>query len=170
MFKIFQAPRFKNFCEDLLEKFAINENSNRVPVKQIKYPKLDFIKKLNRNAPFSVFMEKHRQYADVLIKLFDNAKDIDELLSLGLFVRDQINSQLFVYAYSVALAHRYDSDDIQLPNLFEIWPDRFFDVDIMQKCRYDTSSRNSRQTRAIKVYLFYIFKIINFDLIHTAHE
>lgn len=93
------------------------------------------MKTFEKHATFSPFIRGHMKYAKALIKIFHSAEDLDELISLSLYVRDQINSQLFIYAYSVVLIHRYDSDNIEIPQLFEIAPQKFFDKGTLAKVR-----------------------------------
>lgn len=128
----FQPPRYKEIGVEILERFNDeNENVQKLSVKPITYPNLDFLKTFDKNCKFSPFVPLHMKYANALMKIFDTAKDLDELISLALYCRDQVNSQLFIYAYTVVLTHRYDSDNIELPQLFEIAPDRFFKKKIL---------------------------------------
>lgn len=120
-----QPPRYKDIGADILE-YLSDENVQKIPVKPIKYPNLDFLKTFGKQAKFCTFIPRHMEYAKALMKIFDSAKDLDELISLALYCRDQINTQLFIYVYTIALTHRYDSDNIELPQLFEIAPHHFF--------------------------------------------
>lgn len=104
----------------------------------MKLPDLSFPKRLKRNAQFSVFLALHTQYAEYLMRIFDDCKDIDELISMALYVRDQVNSQLFTYAYSVALTHRNDTDNIELPTLLEIFPAKFVKRSSLNTAREET--------------------------------
>lgn len=111
---------------------------------------MDFLKNYDRNAQFSVFDPQHMKYAKTLMHIFDSAKDLDELISLALYCRDQVNTQLFIYAYSVVLTHRKDTDNIQLPQPFEIEPHQFFKKNILTAAREKLhglaeSKRNKRQ-------------------------
>lgn len=92
-------------------------------------------------------------YAKALLKIFDAANDLDELISLALYCRDQINSQLFIYAYCVVLAHRYDTDNIELPQLFEIRPNEFFKkstiIQVREELHKTENQRRARQAAGI---------------------
>lgn len=90
------------------------------------------------------------EYAKALMQIFDSAKDLDELISIALYCRDQVNTQLFIYAYSVVLTHRNDTDNIQLPQPFEIAPHQFFKKNILSAAREKLhglaeAKRNKRQ-------------------------
>ncbi|XP_055317646.1 phenoloxidase subunit 1-like [Sitodiplosis mosellana] len=142
-------PRYKDLGVDILERFN-DENVHKLPVKPIVYPNLEFLKTFEKNANFSTFIPQHMTYAKALMKIFDSAKDLDELISLALYCRDQVNSQLFIYAYFVVLTHRYDTDNIELPQLFEIAPHRFFKKSTLVEVREKQHSsavakRNRRQ-------------------------
>lgn len=51
----------------------------------------------------------------------------EDLLALGCYCRDRVNAQLFAYALSVAIVHRQDTKNLQLPTLFEMFPDKYID-------------------------------------------
>lgn len=86
-------------------------------------------------------------YAKELIRIFDSAKDIDELISLSLYVRDQVNSSLFIYCYTVVITHRYDSDNIEVPQLYEIDPKKFFNKGTIIKVKEVGYVANERAKR-----------------------
>lgn len=109
-----------------------------------------------------MFNKKHLEYARELIEIFQNAKNLDELISLALYVRDQVNTQLFIYAYSVVLTHRYKKDNIELPQLFEICPDKFFKRTVMLNINQASQSQkrvgrqtNGGQVRIVILKLFF---------------
>lgn len=105
-----------------------------------------------------MFDRKHLQYARELIDIFQSAKNVDELISLALYVRDQVNIQLFVYAYSVVLTHRYKRDNIELPQLFEICPNKFFKKTVLVNVREASLSqkRVGRQTNGGQVRIVFL--------------
>lgn len=72
-------------------------------------------------------------YATELMKIFDSAKDLDDLISVALYCRDHLNSDLFIYAYYTVLAHRDDTYNIDMPHIFEINPHRFFDKHVLNQ-------------------------------------
>lgn len=111
-----------------------DDNAQKLPVKPIqKYPNLKFVKSFSKHATFSIFNPQHCKYASALITIFDDAKDLDELISIALYTRDQVNKQLFAYSYFVVLTHRYDTDSIQLPQYFEIAPHQFFTKSVLNQ-------------------------------------
>lgn len=103
--------------------------------KEIEYPNLDFIKTFDKQNEFSVFNPTHVKYATELMKIFDGAKDLDELLSLAVYCRDRINSELFVYSYYTVLSHRDDTHNFELPQIYEINPHKFFNKNILDQFR-----------------------------------
>lgn len=128
----FQNERYKTIGIELTSRFCADESKHALSVKELsKLPDLKFPKKLSRNAQFSKFIPMHHRYAEYLMKIFNDAKDLEELISLALYVRDQVNPYLFTYAYSVALSNRMDSDRIELPGLMEILPGIFFSRNMM---------------------------------------
>lgn len=136
-----------------------NENMHKIPVKEIKYPNLDFLKKMQKRERFSVFDTQHMKYASELIKIFDAAKDKDELISLALYIRDQINCELFVYGYSCALQHRPDTYNIPLPQLFEIQPHKFFQKKVLIDLQKASSAKTAKKGKGKVVQKKHNFKI-----------
>lgn len=70
---------------------------------------------------------------------FTDAKDVDELMALAVYIRDQVNPYLFTYGYSVALSHRSDTQEIELPALVEIFPLKFVGNKSMQRARKEST-------------------------------
>lgn len=130
----FQPPRYEDIGEEVLESLD-DEKVQKIPVKPIKYPDLTYLKTFEKGRQFSPFIKGDMKYAKALMKVFDSAKDLDELISLSLYCRDQLNKQLFVYAYSVVITARYDSDNIQVPQPFELEPTKFFSKSTLVKVK-----------------------------------
>lgn len=89
------------------------------------------LKTLAKHAGFSTCNPDHWKYANELIGIFNAAKDLNELISIALYVRDEINIHLFVYAYYVIVSHRFFN--IELPNPFEIVPQSFIKRHVLQQ-------------------------------------
>lgn len=144
-----QALRFKNIGEEL-ESF-IDENAKKIPVKSIKFPNLDYVKSFGKHRTFSTFNSEHLKYSTALYKIFDAAKDLDEFISIALYVRDEINTQLFVYTFYSIMSHRFYN--VELPQPFEIQPQDFFKMDVLNKAKQsgNSSNRVSRQTDQVSI-------------------
>lgn len=54
-------------------------------------------------------------------------RDIDDLQAMAVYARDRVNPYLFNYALSVALLHRPDTQDLDLPSFLQSFPDKFID-------------------------------------------
>lgn len=136
-----QSDRYKTIGAELASRFAeaaANEKDAQQPfaVKPVKLPNIDKLKQIPRKGQFSLFNQKHIKCAVDLIKIFDECQTTDDLLSVALYVRDEVNSVLFVYAYSVALTHRKDSK-VELPSLIEIFPTKFLKKDTLKSINED---------------------------------
>jgi hypothetical protein len=66
-------------------------------------------------------------------------RNADDFHSVAAYVRDRINSGLFVHCYSVAHLHRPDTSNSQLPPLSETFPDKFIDGAVFVKAREEAS-------------------------------
>lgn len=54
---------------------------------------------------------------------------------MAVFARDRVNPYMFNYALSVALLHRPDTKDLDVPSFMTSFPDKFVDGTILQKAR-----------------------------------
>lgn len=53
-------------------------------------------------------------------------KTVDELMDIAAIVRDQVNQEIFVFAWSAALISRPDTrSSLSIPPIWEIFPDKF---------------------------------------------
>ena len=57
--------------------------------------------------------------------LFSAATDFEDFMKLATQAREVVNEGCYVYALSVAVAHRDDCRGITLPPIQEVFPDRF---------------------------------------------
>ncbi|XP_020292379.1 phenoloxidase 2 [Pseudomyrmex gracilis] len=125
------APQvFNRFSED---------TQSQVSVKQISLPDLSVPLQLGRRDPFSLFIPKHRKLAARLIDIFMGMRTYEDFLSVSVYCRDRINSEMFIYALSVAILHRPDTKDLPIPPLSEIFPDKYIDSGIFARAREEAN-------------------------------
>lgn len=67
--------------------------------------------------------------------MFSDVKNTDDLLSVAIYVRERVNPYLFQYSYSVALLHRPDTQNVELPSMVHSFPEKFFHSKVMGKAR-----------------------------------
>lgn len=67
--------------------------------------------------------------------LLIGVRTVDDLKSVAVFARDRVNPYLFNYALSVALLHRPDTNDLDLPSFVTSFPDKFVDGKVLQQSR-----------------------------------
>lgn len=60
---------------------------------------------------------------------------MQELKSVAVYVRDRINPYLFNYGLSVAILHRPDTKDLDVPSFIQSFPDKYFDSKVFNKAR-----------------------------------
>lgn len=60
---------------------------------------------------------------------------MDDLLSIAVYTRDRVNPYLFNYALSVALLHRTDTQNLDLPSFIHTFPDKFVDSKVFARAR-----------------------------------
>lgn len=109
--------------------------AEKIPVKDIQPPNLGEILDLDRNANFSLFIPKHRIIAGKLTKLFLDAPSIADLTAIAIYARDRVNPYLFNYSLSVALLHKPETRNLNLPSIVHSFPDKFFDGKLFNRAR-----------------------------------
>lgn len=67
-------------------------------------------------------------------------KNVDDLLCVAACVRDDLNPNLFNYALSVALLHRSDTKNLNLPNNVQIFPGNYIDSKVFPKLLEEASN------------------------------
>ncbi|KAL3279080.1 hypothetical protein HHI36_016594 [Cryptolaemus montrouzieri] len=132
------ADRYKPIGVQLANRFG-EDAGERVDVKQISVPNLGEILDLPRHANFSLFIPKHRRLAGKLINIFLGVRTVDDLLSVAVYARDRVNPYLFNYALSVALLHREDTQDVDVPSFIRSFPDKFVDSAVFVRAREEAS-------------------------------
>lgn len=66
-------------------------------------------------------------------------RNVEELQSMALYARDRVNPYLFNYALSVALLHRKDTQDLDIPSLIESFPHKYVDSKIFTRAREEAT-------------------------------
>ena len=62
-------------------------------------------------------------------------RTVEDLLSLATYCRDRINSQMFIYSLSVAILHRPDTKHLPIPQLCEVFPDKYMDSSVFTRAK-----------------------------------
>ena len=127
-------PRYKSKAPDVRSRFA-EDDEERIVVKKTSIPSLGECLELERDENFSLFIPKHRDIAAKLIDIFMDIPNVDDLLSTAVCVRDCVNPYLFNYALSVAMLHRPDTQDTELPPFITSFPNKFVDSKVFAKAR-----------------------------------
>nr|8JI8_A Chain A, TK receptor [Aedes aegypti]8JI8_B Chain B, TK receptor [Aedes aegypti]8JI8_C Chain C, TK receptor [Aedes aegypti]8JI8_D Chain D, TK receptor [Aedes aegypti] len=125
------GPEIQNRFGELAEE--------RIPVRSIALPDLRIPMSLGRQEQFSLFIPRHRKIAARLIDIFMGMRNIEELQSCAVFARDRINPYLFNYALSVALLHRRDTKNLDLPSVVEVFPDKYVDSRVFEQIREEAT-------------------------------
>ncbi|KAK2586861.1 hypothetical protein KPH14_009799 [Odynerus spinipes] len=88
---------------------------------------------LPRGQAFSVMYPQLQEEAICLFNLLYSAKDFDTFYNTAVWARFNVNEQMYVYALSVAVLHRKDTQYIRLPPLYEVVPNFFFDEGVLHQ-------------------------------------
>lgn len=104
-------------------------------MKKVSIPPLGEVTDLGRQENFSLFLPKHQRLADRLIRIFMGVRNVEELLAVAAYARDRVNPYLFNYALSVAVLHRPDTKDLDVPSMVHYFPDKFLDSQAFTEAR-----------------------------------
>lgn len=74
-------------------------------------------------------------------------RSVDELLSIAVYARERVNPLLFNYALSVAIFHRADTKDLNLPTMVELFPEKFVDSRVIGNIREEADVVRDEQRR-----------------------
>ncbi|KAM0731828.1 Arylphorin subunit alpha [Formica fusca] len=88
---------------------------------------------LSRNAIYSPYYEEHREEMKILFKLFYSAKDFQTFYKTASWARLHLNDGVFTSAFTIAVFYRPDCKYMKLPAPYEIYPNLYFDNDVIQQ-------------------------------------
>ncbi|XP_046671687.1 hexamerin-like isoform X2 [Homalodisca vitripennis] len=108
------------------------ENTNVVQQFQYTY-KLGL---LPRGEIFNYYDSNHLQQAIQLFDVLYFAKDYDTFYQVACWARDRVNEGQFVYALSVAIVKRHDTQAIALPPQSEVYPQLYINSRAIQQAQY----------------------------------
>lgn len=134
----YYTDRYKPIGSELENRFG-DDVEKRVSLVPVPFPDLSFASSLKKTAGFSLFNQKHKQIAAQLTKIFLDTPDTSTLFSTAAYVKDRVNIYLYQYALSVAIQHRPDTKDIDLPSIVQTFPDQFIDPSAFPRAREELS-------------------------------
>lgn len=82
-------------------------------------------------------------------------RNVDDLLAVAIYARERVNPYLFNYALSVALLHRPDTQDLDLPAFIQSFPDKYVDSKVFQKARQEATVVPEGQRAPIEIPIDY---------------
>ncbi|XP_060525566.1 phenoloxidase 1 [Cylas formicarius] len=132
------SDKYKPIGNQVVSRFG-DDAGERIPVKRISIPPLGEILELPRDENFSLFLPKHRRIAGRLIDIFLGVRSVDDLLAVAIYARDRVNPYLFNYCLSVALLHRADTQDLDVPSIIHSFPDKYLDSKVFAKAREESN-------------------------------
>ncbi|KXJ82708.1 hypothetical protein RP20_CCG011780 [Aedes albopictus] len=134
----FLTDRYRPIGAELQSRFS-SDAEQRIPIRSTAPPDLTFADGIDRRGAFSLFIPKHRDAAAALITLFVSQPDVQSLMSVATYSRDRLNPVLFQYALAVAIQHRPDTKDVNIPSIVSLFPDQFVDPSVFPKLREEGS-------------------------------
>lgn len=148
----YYTDRYKPIGAELQTRFG-EDVDRRVTLRPVVYPDIGFTKPVRRNGPFSLFNERDRKIAGQLTKIFMDQADSASFLSTAAYVKDRINPYLFQYALSVAIQHRTDTNNLNIPSVVQTFPEQFVDSSVFPKAREEGTLVPQEDRRSVDIPL-----------------
>ncbi|XP_040154744.1 phenoloxidase 2-like [Anopheles arabiensis] len=146
----FLTDRYRPIGAELQSRFS-NDAEQRIPVRSVPMPDLSFANGIDRRGAFSLFAPKHRDAAGALINLFLQQPDFATLMSVATYCRDRLNPVLFQYSLAVAVQHREDTKDVNIPSIVSLFPDQFVDPAVFPKLREEGAAVQQENRMVIDI-------------------
>ncbi|EDS45573.1 phenoloxidase subunit 1 [Culex quinquefasciatus] len=144
------TDRYRPIGQELQSRFGDNVDV-KIPVRDVRQPDIGFALAIPRRAAFSLFIQRHREIASRLIDIFLKLPDISTLIGVGSYVRDRVNVYLFQYAFTVAVQHRPDTTNVNLPSILQLFPDQFVDPSVFPKLREEGKVVTQKDRQVIDI-------------------
>ncbi|KFB47970.1 AGAP006258-PA-like protein [Anopheles sinensis] len=146
----FLTDRYRPIGAELQSRFS-NDAEQRIPVRKVTVPDLTFAAGIDKRGAFSLFVPKHRDAAAALINLFIEQPDVSSLMSVATYCRDRLNAVLFQYALAVAVQHREDTKNVNIPSIVSLFPDQFVDPAVFPKLREEGAAVQQENRMVIDI-------------------
>lgn len=101
------TDEYKALDTELETRFG--EDTEKITLFPTTTPDLSFASKVPIKGPFSLFNKRNQDIAAQLTKIFMDAPDIRTFTTILAYAKDRVNSYLYQYSLSVAMAHRPDT-------------------------------------------------------------
>ncbi|XP_018573822.1 hexamerin-like [Anoplophora glabripennis] len=136
LFSHINQPSHHREHVEIAKTFTIGENVDHYKkpevikefVRYLKYKNI-----LHRGEVFSVFNIEHLEQAIALFKVLYHANDFETFYKTAVWARQHVNEGMFLYATSVAIVHRQDTQGIILPPIHEVYPHYFFNSEVIHE-------------------------------------
>lgn len=124
---------------------------------------------LSRDAIFTLYNFEQMEELKLLFELFYQAKDFQTFYKTAAWARLHMNNGIFTAAFTTAVLYRQDCMYMRLPAIYEIYPNFFYDSNVIQEAQnlrmsrgdYNFTFNRLRFISTINRHLwFYIFDFI----------
>ncbi|XP_067015424.2 phenoloxidase 1 [Anabrus simplex] len=133
------SDRLKPLAEDLANRFGADTSAAPIEIPELNLPDLSLPRQLPRNEPFSTFIPFHREMASRLIEVFMGMRTYADFVTAAGLTRDLVNPSMWIFAVQVALTHRNDTRNIDVPPLSAVMPDKFLDGAVFRQAREEVT-------------------------------
>ncbi|KAE8573029.1 Putative prophenoloxidase [Halyomorpha halys] len=144
----FLSDRFKPLKNNLDNRFG---SGKKIAVKKITLPDLSLPEQLGRRAQFSLFIPSHRAMAARLVEVFMGMRTLDDFISATVLCRDRMNPYMYIYALSVAIIHRPDTQNLEVPSFAEVFPDKYMNSEIFARAKEESNIVPEEQREPLEI-------------------
>ncbi|OAD55592.1 Arylphorin subunit alpha [Eufriesea mexicana] len=97
---------------------------------------------LSRDAIFTTFNFEQMKELQMLFELFYQAKDFQTFYKTAAWARIHMNNGIFTSAFTTAVLYRQECMNMRLPAIYEIYPNFFYDSNVIQEAQNLRMSRS----------------------------
>ncbi|XP_076652689.1 hexamerin 70c-like [Halictus rubicundus] len=90
---------------------------------------------LNSKALFSLYNPENLYEMNQLFELFYSAKDFQTFYKTACWARLNVNDGVFVAAFTIAVFYRNDCKYMRLPAMYEIYPNLYYSLNVIQEAQ-----------------------------------
>nr|Q8T116.1 RecName: Full=Hemocyanin subunit X; Flags: Precursor [Scutigera coleoptrata]CAD24085.1 hemocyanin subunit X [Scutigera coleoptrata] len=90
---------------------------------------------LPKKEVFSLFDERHWDEAMTAYEYLYEAETLDDFIDIAKILYLHLNEDMFYYVFSFAVLYRKDTRNVRLPQVHDVYPDKFLKTDIINKIK-----------------------------------
>ncbi|KOB74357.1 Storage protein 1, partial [Operophtera brumata] len=134
LFSHIQEPTYIKKFQDIASSWSIEKNIDQFRNVTAATQYAIMIRSkwiMPRNIPYAVYEPTHNIETITAFNVLYSAKTYDAFFKTAVYLREITNEGLFVYAFSVAILHRSDTQGLTIPPIYNTFPNFFVSADVL---------------------------------------